>query len=130
MAQKLEHREQRIAFEELLEGIRQESEPVERFEKTIREAVPSGRSPRLSRPGGRNPPDKIVGPEPEFSRSPGRSIKQIRDGTTVRALHRSLFGLIRFAGWLIGMLQEVLVSRSVPCEVEGYWPALTPCGVG
>jgi transposase len=39
MAQKLEHREQRIAFE-LLEGIRQESERVERLEKAIREAVP------------------------------------------------------------------------------------------
>src|SRR4249919_4245923 len=40
MSQKLEHREQRIAFEELLEGIRQESERVERLEKAIREAVP------------------------------------------------------------------------------------------
>ena len=40
LAQKLEHREQRIAFEELLEGIRQESERVERLEKAIREAVP------------------------------------------------------------------------------------------
>src|ERR1700741_368171 len=40
MAQKLEHREQRIAFEELLEGIRQESERVERLEKALREAVP------------------------------------------------------------------------------------------
>ncbi len=40
MAQKLEHREQRITFEELLEGIRQESERVERLEKAIREAVP------------------------------------------------------------------------------------------
>ena len=40
MAQKLEHREQRIAFEELLEGIRQESERVERLEKAIREAAP------------------------------------------------------------------------------------------
>jgi transposase len=38
--QKLEHREQRIAFEELLEGTRQESERVERLEKAIREAVP------------------------------------------------------------------------------------------
>jgi transposase len=38
--QKLEHREQRIAFEELLEGIRQEGERVERLEKAIREAVP------------------------------------------------------------------------------------------
>src|SRR5262245_9457617 len=38
--QKLEHREQRIAFEELLEGIRQESERVERLEEAIREAVP------------------------------------------------------------------------------------------
>ena len=40
MAQELEHREQRSAFEELLEGIRQESERVERLEKAIREAVP------------------------------------------------------------------------------------------
>jgi transposase len=31
MAQKLEHREQRIAFEELIEGIRQESDRVERL---------------------------------------------------------------------------------------------------
>jgi len=38
--QKLDHREQRIAFEELLEGTRQESERVERLEKAIREAVP------------------------------------------------------------------------------------------
>jgi hypothetical protein len=40
MAQKLEHREQRIAFEEFLEGIRQESDRVERLENAIREAVP------------------------------------------------------------------------------------------
>ena len=40
MAQKIEHREQRIAFEELLEGIRQESERVERLENAIREVVP------------------------------------------------------------------------------------------
>jgi transposase len=39
MAQKLEHREQRIAFEELLEGIRQESERIERLEKAIRESL-------------------------------------------------------------------------------------------
>ena len=39
MAQKLEHREQRIAFEELLEGIRQESERIERLENAIREAL-------------------------------------------------------------------------------------------
>src|ERR1700757_794447 len=50
MAQKIEHREQRIALEELLEGIRQESERMERLENAIREVVPSGRSPRLSRP--------------------------------------------------------------------------------
>lgn len=37
MSQKLE---QRIAFEELLEGIRQESERMERLEDAIREAVP------------------------------------------------------------------------------------------
>ena len=40
MAQKLEHLEQRIAFEELLEGIRQESERVDRLENAIREVVP------------------------------------------------------------------------------------------
>ena len=40
MAQKIEHREQRIAFEELLDGIRQESERIERLENAIREAVP------------------------------------------------------------------------------------------
>ena len=39
MQQKLEHREQRIAFEELLEGMRQEAERVERLEQAIREAV-------------------------------------------------------------------------------------------
>jgi transposase len=39
-AQKLEHREQRIAFEELMEGIRQESERVERLEEAICDAVP------------------------------------------------------------------------------------------
>jgi transposase len=40
MAQKLKHREQRIAFEELMDGIRQESERVERLEEAIRDAVP------------------------------------------------------------------------------------------
>jgi transposase len=40
MAQKLEHREQRMMFEELLEGMRQEDERVERLEQAIREAVP------------------------------------------------------------------------------------------
>jgi len=39
-SQKLEHREQRMALEELLEGVRQEGERVERLEETIREAVP------------------------------------------------------------------------------------------
>src|SRR5579859_1606430 len=39
-SQKLEHREQRIAFEELLEGVRQESERMERLEGAIREVVP------------------------------------------------------------------------------------------
>ena len=38
--QKLEHREQRIALEELLEGMRQEAERVERLEQAIREVVP------------------------------------------------------------------------------------------
>src|SRR5262249_6703705 len=40
MAQKLEHVEQRIAFEELMQGMRQESERIERLEQAIREAVP------------------------------------------------------------------------------------------
>jgi transposase len=40
MSQKLEHREQRMALEELLEGVRQEGERVERLEQTICEAVP------------------------------------------------------------------------------------------
>lgn len=39
-SQKLEHREQRMALEELLEGVRQESERVERLQQAIREAVP------------------------------------------------------------------------------------------
>src|SRR5262249_30176756 len=50
MAQKLEHREQqRMALEELLEGMRQESERVERLEEGIREAG-SGRLPSSSPP--------------------------------------------------------------------------------
>ena len=40
MSQKLEHREQRMALEELLEGVRQEGERVERLEQAIRAAVP------------------------------------------------------------------------------------------
>jgi len=40
MLQKLEHREQRIALEELLGAMRQESERVERVEQAIRDAVP------------------------------------------------------------------------------------------
>jgi len=40
MSQKLEYREQRVAFEELLQGIRQEGERVERLEQAIRDAVP------------------------------------------------------------------------------------------
>ena len=41
MLQKLEHREQRIVLEELLEAVRQESESVsERLEQAIRDAVP------------------------------------------------------------------------------------------
>ena len=39
MAQKLEHPEQRIVLKELLEGVRQESERVERLEQAIRETV-------------------------------------------------------------------------------------------
>src|SRR5207344_1651227 len=40
MLQKLEHREQRIALEELLGAVRQEGERVERLEQAIRDAVP------------------------------------------------------------------------------------------
>ena len=40
MSQKLEYREQRMALEELLQGIRQEGERVERLEQAIREGVP------------------------------------------------------------------------------------------
>jgi transposase len=40
MLQKLEHREQRIALEELLLAVRQEGKRVERLEQSIREAVP------------------------------------------------------------------------------------------
>jgi hypothetical protein len=40
MAQKLEHREQRMALEELLQGVRQQDERIERLEQAIREAVP------------------------------------------------------------------------------------------
>ena len=39
-SQKLEYREQRMVLEELLQGIRQESERVERLEQAIREAAP------------------------------------------------------------------------------------------
>ena len=39
-AQKLEHREQRIAFEELLFAVRQAKERVERLEQAMRESVP------------------------------------------------------------------------------------------
>jgi len=39
MLQKLEHREQRIALEELLGAVRQERERVERLEQAIRDAV-------------------------------------------------------------------------------------------
>ena len=40
-SQKLEHREQHIAFAELLEGMHQEEERVERLQEAIREAVPT-----------------------------------------------------------------------------------------
>src|SRR5215467_7322769 len=40
MAQKLEHCEQRMVLEELLDGMRQESDRVERLEQAIRDAVP------------------------------------------------------------------------------------------
>jgi transposase len=39
MSQKLEYREQRMVLEELLQGVRQEGERVERLEQAIREAV-------------------------------------------------------------------------------------------
>jgi len=50
MEQKFEHREQRIAFEELLEGIRQESERWSVWKMPSARSYPTGRSPRLSRP--------------------------------------------------------------------------------
>src|SRR5215468_1305182 len=40
MQQKLDQREQRIALEELLGAVRQESERVERLEQAIRDATP------------------------------------------------------------------------------------------
>jgi transposase len=40
MAQKLEHCEQRMVLEELLQGMHQESERIERLQQAIREAVP------------------------------------------------------------------------------------------
>jgi transposase len=40
MSQKLAHREQRVALEELLQGVRQEGERIERLEQAIRAAVP------------------------------------------------------------------------------------------
>ena len=49
ISQKLE---QRIAFEELLEGIRQESERMERLEDTIREVVPEWLSRPCRQSGG------------------------------------------------------------------------------
>ena len=39
MALKLEHREQRIAFEEMLLAVRQAQERIERLEQAMREAV-------------------------------------------------------------------------------------------
>jgi hypothetical protein len=47
-SQKPEHREQRMALEELLEGVRQESERVERLQQAIREPtiVAHGDCPR------------------------------------------------------------------------------------
>ena len=44
------------------------------------------------------------------------AIKQIRDGTTVRALHHSLFGLSRSAGWVTGMY-----ARSSRFPVCSLW---------
>jgi hypothetical protein len=49
MLQKLEHREQRIALEELLGAVRQESERVERLERAVTRC-PSGPLPRSSQP--------------------------------------------------------------------------------
>src|SRR3974377_2073046 len=48
MLQKLEHREQRIALEELLGAVRQESERVERLEQAIGDAVPEGSLPEAA----------------------------------------------------------------------------------
>jgi len=50
MAQKLDHREQRMALEELLQGVRQESERVERLERRSARRCRNGRLPRWSRP--------------------------------------------------------------------------------
>ena len=48
MAQKLEHREQRMVLEELLDGMRQESDRVERLEpgEAEGESPPPGREIR------------------------------------------------------------------------------------
>jgi transposase len=50
MAQKLEHREQRIAFEELLEGYARKASASSVWKTPSARRCPSGRSPRLSRP--------------------------------------------------------------------------------
>ncbi len=50
MGQKLEHREQRIAFEKLLEGIRRESERMERLR-----CHPRGSARVVARRGRRGP---------------------------------------------------------------------------
>src|SRR5262249_48603739 len=50
MAQKLEHREQRIAFEELLEGSARKATASSVWKTPSARRCPSGRSPRLSRP--------------------------------------------------------------------------------
>ena len=52
MLQKLEHREQRIALEELLGAVRQESERIERLEQAIRDAVPEWSQRSLQDSGG------------------------------------------------------------------------------
>jgi hypothetical protein len=47
MLQKLDHREQRIALEELLGAVRQESERVERLEQAIRDAYKVSSGPEV-----------------------------------------------------------------------------------
>jgi hypothetical protein len=63
-SQKLEHREQRMALEELLEGVRQEGERVERLEQAIGEGASKTRDAQSDAHRGRSharPPNCRVG---------------------------------------------------------------------